>query len=112
MGVADIPVIRAAYTSSYVVGNGYSTSLHRSSGLGAAVGNDEILKAVSEAQIAAMSSQMGESHNVDRLGYKGKMTGHGFRAVAKHRDDRRHHARSNGRGDKGRESDSAQHGNR
>ena len=72
IGVADIPVIRAAYTSSYTVNNGYSSRVGRSSGLGAAVSNDQILTAVSEAQVEIMGCGMGSSHPVNRLGYKGK----------------------------------------
>lgn len=72
IGVADIPVIRAAYTSTYTLNNGYSTGVGHSSGLGAAVSNDQILTAVSEAQVEAMGGGMGASHVVNRLGYKGK----------------------------------------
>jgi hypothetical protein len=70
-GVADIPLIRAAAPSTYTVGNGYMSSSHSNQGLGRALSDDEILEAVCEGQVKAVSGEMGAKRPVKKLGYRG-----------------------------------------
>lgn len=72
VGVADIPLIRTAAPSRYSTGSGYMYSTRTNQGLGRALGDDEVLDAVVEGQIKAISGEAGAQKPVNRLGYKGR----------------------------------------